>query len=69
MTTRGEYDAEAGTILGRLRSNASVEEVTTIVHEEFIEWFERETTGPRRKYSAVTAEILRVYAADSALQA
>jgi hypothetical protein len=56
-----EYDAEAGTILGRLRPNTSVEEVTTIVHEEFIRWFDRETAGPRQKYSAIAAEILRAY--------
>jgi hypothetical protein len=35
-----EYDSEAGTILPRLRSGLSAEETTTIVHEEFVRWFE-----------------------------
>jgi hypothetical protein len=64
-----EYDAEAGTILGRLRPNASVEEVTAIVHDEFIRWFERETAGPSQKYSAIAAEILRAYTEDRGLKA
>ena len=34
-----EYDAEAGTILPRLRGDMSAEEATAIVHEEFVRWF------------------------------
>src|SRR5262249_46858932 len=38
-----EYDPEAGTILPRLRRDLSVEQMTAIVHEEFVRWFEPET--------------------------
>src|ERR1700681_4923451 len=53
-----EYDPEAGTILTRLRRDLSAEQTTTIVHEEFVRWFEPETAGPRERYTAVAAEIL-----------
>ena len=64
-----EYDAEAGTILARLRPDASVEEVTAIVHEEFIRWFGTDTAGPRQKYSAFAPEILCAYTEDRGLKA
>jgi hypothetical protein len=56
-----EYDPEAGTILSRLRSDICAEEVTDIVHEEFVRWFERETAGPRNKYTAIAEDILAAY--------
>src|SRR5580698_1989063 len=56
-----EYDPEAGTILTRLRRDLSPEQMTAIVHEEFVRWFERETAGPRERYTAVAAEILTAY--------
>jgi hypothetical protein len=56
-----EYDAEAGTILTRLRRDFSAEQTTTMAHEEFVRWFEPETAGPRERYSAVAAEILMAY--------
>jgi hypothetical protein len=56
-----EYDPEAGTILTRLRRDLSLEELTSIVHEEFVRWFERGVAGPREKYSAIAAEILTAY--------
>jgi len=56
-----EYDAEAGTILPRLRRDVSIEELTTIVHEEFVRWFDPEIAGPREKYSVIAAEILTAY--------
>jgi hypothetical protein len=56
-----EYDPEAGTILPRLRRGLSAEETTTIVHEEFVRWFEWETAGSPERYSAIAAEILMAY--------
>ena len=56
-----EYDPEAGTILPRLRPDLSAEEATAIVHEEFVRWFEPETTGWQERYSAIGAEILTAY--------
>jgi hypothetical protein len=52
-----EYEPEARTILPRLRTCHSAEEVLTIVHEEFQRWFEAETAGPREKYVEIAAEI------------
>ena len=60
-----EYDPEAGTILPRPRRDLSVEEATAIVHEEFVRWFERETTGSRERYPAIAAEILTAYLKES----
>ena len=52
-----EYDPEVGTILPRLESAKSAEDVQTIVHEEFCRWFEPETAGTRGHYAAVSQQI------------
>ena len=53
-----EYEPEVGTIVSRLRSAASAEDVTRIVHEEFGRWFGAEsTTGPKAAYSAIGDEV------------
>ncbi len=52
-----EYDPEAGTIIPRLGSATSADDVQTIVHEEFSRWFSPVDAGPRDKYAAVSAEI------------
>lgn len=56
-----EYDAEAGTIISRLRSDMSVDDATAVVHEEFVRWFSRVDAGPRSKYAEVAAEILDAF--------
>ena len=56
-----EYDPEAGTILPRLRPDTSIEQLTTIVHEEFVRWFDREIAGPKDKYSAMAEDIQSAY--------
>lgn len=56
-----EYDPEAGTILTRLRRDLSTEEATSIVHEEFVRWFEPESAGSRERYSAIAPELLTAY--------
>ena len=47
-----EYDPETGTIIPRLKSARSAEDVQSIVYEEFCRWFGAETTGPKesRRY-------------------
>jgi hypothetical protein len=35
----------------------SVEEVTTVVHEEFVRWFGHDTAGPRHVYEAPAGKI------------
>lgn len=53
-----EYAPEIGTILPRLATTKSADEVTDIVYEEFLRWFnDEETVGPKIKYEALSAEI------------
>ncbi|HXT42204.1 MAG TPA: hypothetical protein VN887_19510 [Candidatus Angelobacter sp.] len=56
-----EYDPEAGSVLSRMSDNLSLEQTTTIVHEEFVRWFGRETADPRERYAAVAPQILAAY--------
>jgi hypothetical protein len=52
-----EYEPEARTILPRLRTCHSVEDVLTVVHEEFQRWFEPDIAGARERYSAIADEV------------
>ena len=52
-----EYYPEARTILPRLRDCHSAQDVTTVVHEEFVRWFELETAGTIENYQLVSEEI------------
>ena len=58
---RDEYYPEARTILPKLRDCHSVQDVTGVVHEEFIKWFELETAGPREKYQLLSEEIWNLW--------
>lgn len=55
-TNTDEYDLEAETILPRLRKCQSVEDVQTVVHEEFLRWF-GEDAGEREVYQEIAEEI------------
>src|SRR5690606_37305717 len=44
-----EYEAEVGTILPRLRSCASADDVQRVVHEEFCRWFGADQAGSLEK--------------------
>jgi hypothetical protein len=52
-----EYEPEVGTILPRLGDARSVDDVRTIVHEEFVEWFDAATSGPLEKYEVVAQRV------------
>lgn len=52
-----EYGPEIGTIVPRVTSAQSVEEVTTILHEEFQRRFGDDTAGSRDAYEAPAREI------------
>jgi hypothetical protein len=52
-----EYEPEVGTIIPRLSSAQSAEDVQAIVYEEFCRWFHPVDAGPRDKYAAVSAKI------------
>jgi len=58
-----EYEPETGTIIPRLGSAKSTEDVQAIVYEEFCRWFDPITAGPREKYASVSAEIWGLWCA------
>ena len=52
-----EYGPEIGTIVPRVMNAQSVEEVTTVLQEEFLRWFGEDTAGPRHAYGAPAGKI------------
>jgi hypothetical protein len=60
-TNMDEYEPEAGTIIPRLRSANSEQDVQSIVYEEFCRWFI--TAGPRESYASLSAEIWKLWCA------
>lgn len=56
-----EYEPEAITILCRLTPSCTLQDVETIVHEEFCHWFGVEDAGSIEKYKPVAASILELW--------
>ena len=56
-----EYDPEVETILPRLRSCHSAEDVLQVVHEEFVRWFDSGTAGPRERYQTIASDIWQLW--------
>jgi hypothetical protein len=56
-----EYEPETGTILPRLSSSQSEQDVLHIVHEEFVRWFGADTAGSPERYSGIASEIWRLW--------
>jgi hypothetical protein len=56
-----EYGPEIGTIVPRVMKPQSVEEVTTVLHEEFLRWVGDDIAGPRHAYVAPAAIFGRFY--------
>ncbi|HLX83494.1 MAG TPA: hypothetical protein VKR59_06330 [Terriglobales bacterium] len=56
-----EYEPEAGTILPRLRTCESASDVSRVVHEEFVRWFEEENAGPVGGYAQIGLEIWELW--------
>jgi hypothetical protein len=54
-----EYSPEIGTIVPRVANAQSVDEITAVLHEEFVRWFGDETAGPRQVYEAPARQIWR----------
>ena len=52
-----EYEPEVGTILPRLASCTSADDVRKIVHEEFTVWFSPHDVGPESHYDSIAQEI------------
>jgi hypothetical protein len=53
----GEYAPEIGTIVPRLASVKRLDDITGVLHEEFIRWFGDGTAGPRHAYEASARRI------------
>lgn len=58
-----EYDPETGTIFPRLAGAKSVEDVQTIVYEEFRRWFDPDGAGSREAYGEVSLKIWEAWRA------
>jgi hypothetical protein len=56
-----EDEAEARTILPRLRGCNSVDDVLQVVHEEFVRWFDAGTAGPPEHYRVIASEIWQLW--------
>ncbi|MGI1659458.1 MAG: hypothetical protein ACRKFN_10810 [Desulfitobacterium sp.] len=56
-----EYEPEVGTILPRLTSANSIDDVRLIVHEEFIKWFDKDIAGPIERYSQIAEEVWKAW--------
>ena len=52
-----EYRPEAETIVARLPRARTVEDVHTLVHQEFVHWFDGDTAGPVSRYEAIAQEV------------
>jgi len=56
-----EYDPEVRTILPRLGEAATVEDLTRILHEEFVRWFCPRTAGLPSRYWPIAEDLWEVY--------
>jgi hypothetical protein len=52
-----EYGSEIGTILPRIANAKRPDDVTDVLHEEFLRWFGNESAGPRHTYEAAAPRI------------
>jgi len=62
-TNTDEYDPEVDTILPRLRTTKSPEDVTKIIIEEFEEWFGKEETREisKEKFNGLANDIWAIW--------
>jgi len=60
-TNTDEYDAEAETIVIGLPTAHRPEDVTSLTHETFVQWFDAQTAGPIDRYAAVASEIWNLW--------
>ncbi len=60
-----EYRPEAESIVARLPRARSVDEVRTLVHEEFVWWFDEDVAGPADRYDAIARDVWAAWLAHS----
>jgi len=56
-----EYASEAETILPKLRSCRSADDVLQAVHAEFVRWFDFDTAGPPEHYKEIASEVWQLW--------
>ena len=52
-----EYEAEAGTILPKLRDCQTVEQIQRVLHSEFVRWFDVQIAGSPDRYRRAAERI------------
>ena len=52
-----EYDSEAETVVIGLAGARSADDVRSLTHEAFVQWFDPQTAGPAERYTSVAAAI------------
>ncbi len=60
-----EYRPEAQSIVARLPRARSVDDVRTLVHGEFVRWFDQDTAGPADRYEVIARDVWAVWLAKS----
>ena len=60
-----EYRPEAEGIVARLPDAGSVDDVLTLVHGEFVRWFDEDTTGPVERYEDIARDVWAIWLARS----
>ena len=60
-----EYSPEVGTILPRLKTASSADQVLNIVREEFRRWFGAEKVGPKSRFEKIANEVWRAWTESS----
>lgn len=56
-----EYTAVLRTILPRLDEAATVEDLTRMLHEEFVRWFSPRIAGPPSRYRPIAEDLWAAY--------
>ena len=60
-----EYRPEAESIVARLPRARSVDDVVTLVHGEFVRWFDADTAGPADRYEVIARDVWASWLASS----
>ena len=56
-----EYEPETRTILPRLRTCHSADDVRRVVHEEFVRWFDADIAASQEHYTQIAFEIWELW--------
>lgn len=56
-----EYESEAGTILPKLKTCHSADDVLQVVHAEFVRWFDPSIAGPPARYSEIASDLWQLW--------